>query len=267
MKTTFKFYIYMMIETFKKVSLSRILQNYHLKKLSILENGNLIEFGSSNNSSKSFSNNISGTFKVDFADKLKGDTQLYKIFQDAGYEGTEDDFYENVFPDLDPGSQAVLSQVGSKDGKITLEGFGKDYRDDPFAAFAGISRLTGEDSDIYGGTTKEEEEKEKKKTLEMLIEQKEDTFRNINWSLKKMEWDNLFNYAEDNVIDFTKLNGVVGIFGKNFSGKSSIIDSLLYTVYNSSSKSIRKNLNMINQNKTSVRTKDNESSRYQKPNF
>tara|TARA_Y100000592_G_scaffold101181_1_gene186482 strand:- start:12232 stop:15372 length:3141 start_codon:yes stop_codon:yes gene_type:complete len=94
-----------------------------------------------------------------------------------------------------------------------------------------------------------------KKVLELnqkfntLIEQKEDTFRNINWSLKKMEWDNLFNYAEDNVIDFTKLNGVVGIFGKNFSGKSSIIDSLLYTVYNSSSKSIRKNLNMINQNK------------------
>ena len=82
-----------------------------------------------------------------------------------------------------------------------------------------------------------------------LIEQKEDTFRNINWSLKKMEWDNLFNYAEENVIDFTKLNGVVGIFGKNFSGKSSIVDSLLYTVYNSSSKSIRKNLNMINQNK------------------
>ncbi len=94
-----------------------------------------------------------------------------------------------------------------------------------------------------------------KKVLELnqkfntLIEQKEDTFRNINWSLKRMEWDNLFNYAEDNVIDFTKLNGVVGIFGKNFSGKSSIVDSLLYTVYNSSSKSIRKNLNMINQNK------------------
>ena len=92
------------------------------------------------------------------ADKLKGDTQLYKIFQDAGYEGTEDDFYENVFPDLDPGSQQVLSQVGSKDGKITLEGFGKDYKADPFAAFAGVSRLTGDDSDIFGGTSKEQED-------------------------------------------------------------------------------------------------------------
>ena len=93
------------------------------------------------------------------AEKLQGDTQLYKIFQDAGYEGTEDEFYENVFPDLDPGSQEVLSQVGSKDGRITLEGFGKDYQADPFAAFSGISRLAGEDSDIFGGTTKEKEEK------------------------------------------------------------------------------------------------------------
>ena len=86
-------------------------------------------------------------------EKLKGDTELYKIFQSAGYEGTEDDFYENVFPDLDPGSQAVLTQAGSKDGKIVLEGFGSDYRSDPFAAFAGISQLTGSDSDIFGGTT------------------------------------------------------------------------------------------------------------------
>ena len=94
------------------------------------------------------------------ADRLKGDTQLYKIFQDAGYEGTEDEFYENVFPDLDPSSQAILSQAGSKDGKITLEGFGSDYRSDPFAAFAGISQLTGGDSDLFGGTTKEDTDKE-----------------------------------------------------------------------------------------------------------
>lgn len=80
------------------------------------------------------------------------------------------------------------------------------------------------------------------------IEQKEDTFRNINWSLKSLEWDYLFNYGEGNRIDFSKLEGIVGVFGKNFSGKSSIVDSLLYALYNSTSKSIRKNLNIINQN-------------------
>ena len=47
----------------------------------------------------------------------------------------------------------------SKYGKITLEGFGKDYKADPFAAFAGVSRLTGDDSDIFGGTSKEQEDK------------------------------------------------------------------------------------------------------------
>jgi len=94
------------------------------------------------------------------AERLKGDTQLYKIFQDAGYEGTEDDFYEKVFPDLDPGSQAILSQAGSKDGKITLEGFGKDYRSDPFAAFSGLGAITGGDTDLFGGTTKDDKDKD-----------------------------------------------------------------------------------------------------------
>ena len=73
--------------------------------------------------------------------------------------------------------------------------------------------------------------------------------RNVEWSLKKMEWDNLFNYGEGNTINFDKLNGVVGVFGKNYSGKSSVIDSALYTIYNSISKNNRKNLNIINQNK------------------
>ena len=81
------------------------------------------------------------------------------------------------------------------------------------------------------------------------IEDNEEVHRNVNWSLQSLEWDNLFNYGEKNSIDFTKLEGIVGIFGKNYSGKSSIVDTLLYAMYNSTSKSIRKNLNIINQNR------------------
>jgi len=81
------------------------------------------------------------------------------------------------------------------------------------------------------------------------LAEKEDVQRNINWNLRTMHWNNLFNYGEDNSIDFDKLNGIVGIFGKNFSGKSSVIDSMLYTIFNSTSKNERKNLNIINQNK------------------
>ena len=84
-----------------------------------------------------------------------------------------------------------------------------------------------------------------------IVEQEEEVSRNINWNLKKLKWSNLFNYGEENEIDFENVNGIIGILGKNYSGKSSIVDSLLYTLYNSTSKNNRKNLNVINQNKES----------------
>ncbi|MEY2924942.1 MAG: Megavirus chiliensis, partial [Bacteroidota bacterium] len=82
-----------------------------------------------------------------------------------------------------------------------------------------------------------------------VVEESEDISRNVHWKIKKFEWDNLFNYGEGNSIDFDNLSGTVGIFGKNYSGKSSVIDSLLYTIYNNTSKNIRKTYNIINQNK------------------
>jgi DNA repair exonuclease SbcCD ATPase subunit/DNA repair exonuclease SbcCD nuclease subunit len=85
------------------------------------------------------------------------------------------------------------------------------------------------------------------------IEETEEVARNVNWSLNRFEWDNLFNYGEGNSINFANLNGIVGVFGKNFSGKSSIIDGLLYTMFNTTSKNERKNYNIINQNKKDCR--------------
>jgi DNA repair exonuclease SbcCD ATPase subunit/DNA repair exonuclease SbcCD nuclease subunit len=87
------------------------------------------------------------------------------------------------------------------------------------------------------------------KKYNTLAEQAEDVIRNVRWSLKGLEWDNLFCYGSGNKVDFANLSGVVGIFGKNFTGKSSIIDSLLWVLHNSTSKNIRKNLDIINQNK------------------
>ena len=80
-------------------------------------------------------------------------------------------------------------------------------------------------------------------------EESEEISRNIKWRLNELQWDNLFNYGEGNRVDFNRLNGTVGVFGKNYSGKSSIVDSLLYTLYNTTSKNERKNVNIINQNK------------------
>jgi len=83
----------------------------------------------------------------------------------------------------------------------------------------------------------------------VLAEQDEEVARNVKWSIKNLTWNNLFNYGEDNSINFDKLNGIVGIFGKNYSGKSSVVDSLMWSVYNSISKKVRKNVDIVNQNK------------------
>jgi DNA repair exonuclease SbcCD ATPase subunit/DNA repair exonuclease SbcCD nuclease subunit len=87
------------------------------------------------------------------------------------------------------------------------------------------------------------------KKYNKIVEDSEDISRNVNWKLVNFEFDNLFNYGEDNSVNFGELSGIVGIFGKNFSGKSSIVDGALWTLFNSTSKNERKNLNVINQNK------------------
>ena len=87
------------------------------------------------------------------------------------------------------------------------------------------------------------------KKYNKIVEDNEDVSRNINWKLNNFEFDNLFNYGESNSVNFEELNGIIGIFGKNFSGKSSIIDAALWTMFNSTSKNERKNLNVINQNR------------------
>ena len=40
----------------------------------------------------------------------------------------------------------------------------------------------------------------------------EEVYRNVHWKLKTFEWSNMFSYGEDNIVDFTKLNGIVGMF-------------------------------------------------------
>ena len=84
------------------------------------------------------------------------------------------------------------------------------------------------------------------------VEAKEEVARNVNWKVKSIEWDNLFNYGEGNRINFANLQGIVGIFGKNYSGKSSVIDSILYTLFNTTSKNEKKVSNVINTAKKSA---------------
>lgn len=100
-----------------------------------------------------------------------------------------------------------------------------------------------------------------KKVLELnkkyktIVEKNEEVTGGIHWKLKEFEWDNLFNYGEGNKINFENINGIVGLFGKSAQGKTSVIDAIAYTIFNSISKNSRKNYNIINQNKNYGRGK------------
>lgn len=59
----------------------------------------------------------------------------------------------------------------------------------------------------------------------------EDFARKIVWVPKRLKFDNLFTYGEGNDIDFSSLNGIIGIFAPNASGKSSIPDAICFALY------------------------------------
>lgn len=84
-----------------------------------------------------------------------------------------------------------------------------------------------------------------KKYLSTVISS-DDFSRGSTWSLKHLKWDNTFAYGEDNEIDFSKLNGIIGIFGPNRTGKSSIVGTMVYTLFNTTDRGALKNLHVCN---------------------
>lgn len=69
------------------------------------------------------------------------------------------------------------------------------------------------------------------------------------WSINSMSFDNTFSYGKNNFINFDNLSGIVGLFGSNRIGKSSIPGSLMYTLFNSTDRGPIKNIDVINTRK------------------
>jgi len=63
--------------------------------------------------------------------------------------------------------------------------------------------------------------------------------KNVDWKLKYIEFDNMFSYGKKNKVDFTKLNGVVGVVAPNHSGKSALIDVIAYTIFDTCSRTFK----------------------------
>jgi DNA repair exonuclease SbcCD ATPase subunit/DNA repair exonuclease SbcCD nuclease subunit len=55
--------------------------------------------------------------------------------------------------------------------------------------------------------------------------------RNVSWIPKRFEFSNMFSYGPDNVVDFTNMQGVYGIFAPNASGKSTLLDAITFCIF------------------------------------
>ncbi len=62
---------------------------------------------------------------------------------------------------------------------------------------------------------------------------------NIKWKPKRFEFSNMFSYGENNVIDFEKMGGIVGLFSENATGKSSILDALCFCLFDKSTRAYK----------------------------
>jgi hypothetical protein len=71
-------------------------------------------------------------------------TQLYQTFKKAGYKGTEDEFYTDVFPDTDREEQSFLTKAATPSGLQLTDSFNTK---DPFEAFSSFSNLLDEDNE------------------------------------------------------------------------------------------------------------------------
>ena len=69
------------------------------------------------------------------------------------------------------------------------------------------------------------------------------------WSIKSIEFDNLFGYGKGNRVDFDELDGITGVFGKNRIGKSSICGAVMYALFNTTDRGSISNLHVINSRK------------------
>jgi len=55
--------------------------------------------------------------------------------------------------------------------------------------------------------------------------------RNCIWKPKKFEFGNMFSYGDSNIVDFSNMKSVMGLFASNASGKSSVMSALSFCLY------------------------------------
>ena len=126
----------------------------------------------------------------------EGQTALYTIFKNAGYGGTEDDFYTEFMPDVDRSEQKLITQASSD------KGIGLSPTDlaDSLSAFTNISSLLGEDTSATDTT-----QDSTSTTTDKTTDQQSSYFKLFEDSTADEELPQKSKAAESFLSDFTSM--------------------------------------------------------------
>jgi DNA repair exonuclease SbcCD ATPase subunit len=76
----------------------------------------------------------------------------------------------------------------------------------------------------------------------------DELIRNVKWKPVRFEFSNMFSYGENNVINFSKVNGLMGLFAPNAAGKSSLFDAISFCLFDRCSRAYKAS-NIMNNRK------------------
>ena len=79
-----------------------------------------------------------------------------------------------------------------------------------------------------------------------------ESIRHTTWHPISFEFENMFSYGDNNILNFDKLSDVCGLFAANTSGKSSLLDAITYTIFDKCSKTGKAN-EVLNNKKTTFK--------------
>ena len=136
-------------------------------------------------------------------------------------------------------------QVQTVDPDSSIE----ESKSENFRDFGTLSKYMQSWLESYG--CNEDESERSLEYLKKIHDQipEPDCLRDVRWSIDSMDFDNMYSYGSGNRIDFNALRGVVGLFGKNRTGKSSIPGTLMYGLFNGSDRGAIKNIHIVNARK------------------
>lgn len=77
-----------------------------------------------------------------------------------------------------------------------------------------------------------------------------DIGRNISWKIKSFDFSNMFSFGENNKVDFTKMDGTIGLFAANHMGKSALLDSISFCLFDKCSRASKAEDIMNNKKKS-----------------